>query len=86
MIQELIIAGAEILFMLSLIPTLVDRRSVVPLWTSVPVTVGLALLTAAFFTLGLWLATITAFGAALLWVLIALFRAPRTRKDRWDGI
>ena len=84
MIQDLIIAAVQFVFMLALIPTAFNPRSVVPPWTSALTAAGCCVLAGTFLTLGLVVSAGTSVGSAGLWGFICGVRLPR--KERWDGV
>jgi threonine/homoserine/homoserine lactone efflux protein len=52
--QDWVITGAQIVFVLALIPSIVHSNNKPPLLTSVPTVLGLISTTIAFVTLSLW--------------------------------
>ncbi len=83
---DIIIAAVQTALTLDMLPTIWTqfraRASTVPLTSSVPTTVGLAVLGLVFFATGLYIATATVLVGSVAWAVVA---AQRVRYNRHDG-
>ncbi len=83
---DFIIAGVQTALTLDMLPTIWTqfraRASTVPLTSSVPTAVGLAVLGLVFFSTGLFIATGTVLVGSLMWSVVA---AQRVGYNRHDG-
>lgn len=75
--QDTFLSIGQFAFAATLIPTIIDPASVVPLWTSFPTALILFGFTYTYITLGLGRAAISCFVAALAWTLVAALRHPQ---------
>ena len=71
--QDLVIAIAQGVFALALIPTVLEKGKP-PLATSLPISIGLIAITVAVASLELWWSAISTFANAALWAVIAFQR------------
>ena len=82
---DLIIAGVQTALTLDMLPTIWSqfraRASTVPLTSSVPTAVGLAVLGLVFFSTGLFIATGTVLVGSLMWTIVAAQRVGYNRDD-----
>ncbi len=78
-VQDLVIGGVAIVFILCLLPTVFSRKAVVPITTSSVTAAGLYVMAATYFTLGLWFTTICTVVMATIWVAVLVLRRPKTR-------
>jgi hypothetical protein len=67
--QDAVISITVLIFALTIIP-MIKARTVVPLWTAVPMVVGAIALTIAYITLGLWLSVAVEAASAVLWAVV----------------
>lgn len=75
--QDVVIAVVQFGFTAALVPTIVDRRAVVPWSSSLMTFLGLVTIAACFATLGLWLSTAGSTANGTAWLLILLLRRRR---------
>ncbi len=72
--QDLVIAGAGFVFGAALVPQVwrgfAKKEGVISPWTSLPTTIALYAMTAAYWTLGLALSTAVLFLTGTLWLLL----------------
>lgn len=82
---DFIIAGVQTALTLDMLPTIWSqfraRASTVPLTSSVPTAVGLAVLGLVFFSTGLFIATGTVLVGSLMWSVVAAQRVGYNRDD-----
>lgn len=67
--QDLVISVTVFVFALTIIP-MIEARTVVPLWTAVPMVLGAVALTVAYITLGLWVSVVVEVASAVLWAIV----------------
>lgn len=72
--QSVAIGAIQVLFSVSLVPTIINKNAQVPRKTSVISTVGLLSLAAVFTTLSLWVAMSSTLLCACAWAFVAIFR------------
>ncbi len=74
-ILDLLIAMCSFGLVLTTIPTLVNKKSRVPRWSSsVPIAAILTFMVPCYYFAGLTITTVTLCGQALVWWLVAIFR------------
>ncbi|KKK66589.1 hypothetical protein LCGC14_2962600, partial [marine sediment metagenome] len=82
---DLIIAGVQTALTLDMLPTIWTqfraRASTVPLTSSIPTAVGLAVLGLVFFATGLYIATATVLVGSVVWAIVAGQRMVYNRHD-----
>ena len=82
---DFIIAGVQTALTLDMLPTIWSqfraRASTVPLTSSVPTAVGLAVLGLVFFSTGLFIATGTVLVGSMMWTVVAAQRVGYNRDD-----
>lgn len=81
MIQDDVIAACQIVFSIMLIPTLLSKKASVPILTSFVTGLGLMIIAAMMFSLGLWFSTVTALSNGTMWFAIAAWRQPPESTD-----
>jgi tetrahydromethanopterin S-methyltransferase subunit B len=74
--QDKVVAACGVLFALTLLPTVLDPSAAVPVYTSFPTTVGLAVLAGVFYTMGFRISVVTNLSSSLAWLMIFLLRQP----------
>lgn len=72
--QDWIIAGVQIVFAISLIPSVLHKENKPSLSTSIFTSAGLYTLSAVYVSLALWFAAIMAASIATLWATLAYQR------------
>jgi hypothetical protein len=72
--QDVILTGAQLIFVVSLIPAIIDPRQKPPLLTSIPTTVGLIATTFAYASLSLWWSALVAGFLTAAWGILAFQR------------
>lgn len=75
--QDIVVGTGTIVFIISLIPTLLNRNAKVPLLTSLPTALVLYTFSITFLTLKLYYTSAMQFLTATAWLLIAIFRQTR---------
>lgn len=74
---DITLTAAHILSMVGLLPTLLDKRSIVPRLSSIPKAIAATATTPCYFLLGAYSTSIAALLISVCWWLIAIDRAPR---------
>ena len=69
--QDLVILGAQLTCLISLIPTLRDRSKWPPIATTLPTAIALLAMASTFLTLGLFLSAALVFGLGFAWLYMA---------------
>jgi hypothetical protein len=68
------IAATQGSFILALLPSLFNKKTVIHWSTSLWTGAGLVAIATSFMLLGLWLSALTTFGSAVMWFLLLVFR------------
>lgn len=68
--EDATISVVVFMFALTILP-MIWHKTVVPVWTSVPMVAGAIALTVAYVSLGLWLSVLVEALSALLWGIVA---------------
>ena len=72
--QDFVIAGVQVVFAISLIPTVLHSEHKPTVTTSVFTSAGLYTLTLVYITLAFWFAAVMAAAIGTLWAILALQR------------
>lgn len=76
--QDYVFALSNLFFILSLVPMLRNRETVVTRWTSVPTTICLIALAFTYLSLDLYWAAAATVALASLWTAVAFLRGPKS--------
>lgn len=76
--QDYVIAIVVFVFTLTIIP-MIRSRVVLPLWTTLPMVLGAAVLIGTYSTLGLWTSVAVETGTLIGWTILAVRSISRVR-------
>lgn len=84
--QEWIFSAGNVVFLVTLLPTMANRKAYVPRWTSAPIAGMLALYTLAFVSYGMVLASTFCVGTVGAWAFVFRYRGvpPERQSDDHD--
>lgn len=72
--QDIVVGTGTIVFLISLMPTLMNKNAKVPLLTSLPTAIVLYVFSLTFLTLRLYFSSSIQFLTATAWLMISIFR------------
>ncbi len=72
--QDWAIAIVQVVFIVALVPSLLHREHKPALWTSIPTSLGLAVIAVSYMTLGLFWSALASSAMTLGWAILAYQR------------